>query len=97
MVFRSIKGRLEKRAQEYQSLQAKGTSLSKSISRFLVQEFGSIGEDFYQEIIYDPSKKQVIIEIKNRVYANELQLRLNKLTEFLKDLNLEVTQIKIRI
>ncbi|MDP2647639.1 MAG: hypothetical protein Q8P35_00100 [Candidatus Yanofskybacteria bacterium] len=97
MAFRSIKRRLEKKAQFYSELQSKNTKLSQGVGQFLMQEFGQAGTTLCQRVMYDPLKKHVILEPKNKVYASELHSRLERMRLFLSQLGIEVTQVILRI
>lgn len=97
MAFRSIKRRLEKRAQFYSELQLKDAKLSQGVSQFLMREFGPVGATLCQRVMYDPSKKHVILEPKNKVYASELHSRLERMRLFLNQSGIEVVQVVLRI
>ncbi len=81
-MFRNIQSRFTQRLQTIKNKNQKQTDLEKNIRSFLVQEFGPIGETLGFKVSQE--NKKIHIRLENKIAANEVVLRSNKLRDSIK-------------
>lgn len=93
-MFRGIQDRIAKRADSIKSKTIAQSGLEKIIRKFLIEEFGAIGESL--EFKASQENKKIHLAVENKTAAHELVLRSTKLAESLKAQNISVEMIVIR-
>ncbi|MEK9158362.1 MAG: hypothetical protein AAB638_04255 [Patescibacteria group bacterium] len=81
-MFRSIQQRIIKRVDSLKKKTQAQLEIEKCIRRFLIGEFGSIGETLSFDVSYE--NKKLHLQMQNKTATNEIIIRSSKLAEACK-------------
>ena len=97
MVFRSIGHTVFKKKNLINKKENKEVLIKKYIKEFLENEYGSaVLERIKLNYFYEPKEDRLILEANSKIFANELILKLRRLTEFLTKNSCSVSQIVVK-
>lgn len=97
MTFRSIGNFVSKKKNFVIKKENKESTLRDCINRFLKNEYSDyVLEKTKINLYYELKEDRLIIETNTKIFANDLVLKLAKLTEFLLKNSCKVNQIVIK-
>lgn len=95
-MFKSLDKTFEKRKKILSQSKDKNLLIREGLNFFLKNEFNEDIKGFSLLITYDPKNNSLLITAENKVLANELTIRLPKMTDFLKTRDIRLDRILIR-
>jgi len=95
-MFKSLDKTFEKRKKILSQSKDKNLLIREGLNFFLKNEFNEDIKGFSLLITYDPKNNSLLITAENKVLANELTIKLPKMTDFLKTRDIRLDRILIR-
>ena len=97
MTFRSIGYTVSKKKNLINKKENKEILIKKYIKEFIENEYGNnVLERIKLNYFYEPKEDRLILETNSKILANELILKLRRLTEFLIKNSCSVNQIVVK-
>ncbi len=95
-MFKDLKKAFERKEISLVKNQDKNRKITDEFGLFMKKEFGEVLKDIPFVVSYSAKDNTLTITTVNKVIANELVIRLELLTNFLKDKNINPNKILIR-
>jgi len=93
-MFQGINNIVEKRKGSFIKADGKNDKLNRAFSRFLDEYFPE-GKNFEYQASYNATNNKITIITPNKTIANELILKINNLSRFLREENITARHIII--
>ena len=95
-LFKNIGNYFEKRNRFFNKSQDRSTQIGSAVKDFLKEKFGDNLIGYSITVSYQVKDNSLLITTDNKIIANELAIRLDSLTGFLKDRRIRLDRILVR-
>ena len=95
-MFKSLNLLVSKRFTKIAKVSDKNSEIKTAVQDFLKDQFGDISSNLEYGLVYDDTKKLIVIKCANKSVANELTFKIRELQEFFKNRKIKIERVSVQ-